>query len=124
MMAGTRRVLYLLDEILQGTNTAERQIAVRTILVQLLESGAIGAVTSHDLNLADADELKRAAVPVHFTEHFHEGPEGMSMQFDYTLRPGVATSRNALKLMKMIGIDTAPADSQAAGGGAESRKPK
>ena len=109
-MPGTR-VLYLLDEILQGTNTAERQIAVRTILSQLLESGAIGAVTSHDLNLADADELKRAAVAVHFTEHFHEGPEGMSMQFDYTLRPGVATSRNALKLMKMIGIDAAASDS-------------
>jgi hypothetical protein len=102
-------VLYLLDEILQGTNTAERQIAVRTILVQLLESGAIGAVTSHDLNLADADELKRAAVPVHFTEHFHEGPDGVSMHFDYRLRPGVATSRNALKLMKMIGIETPPA---------------
>ncbi len=111
MQTGAPRVLYLLDEILQGTNTAERQIAVRTILVQLLTSGAIGAVTSHDLSLADADDLRRAAVPVHFTEHFHEGPDGMSMQFDYTLRPGVATSRNALKLMKMIGIDAAPADS-------------
>jgi hypothetical protein len=98
-------LLYLLDELLQGTNTAERQIAVRTVLTQLLESGAIGAVTSHDLSLADADELRGVAVPVHFTEHFEEGPDGLTMTFDYRLRPGVATSRNALKLMKMIGLD-------------------
>lgn len=98
------RLLYLLDEILQGTNTAERQAAVRTILSQLLRSGAIGAVTSHDLNLADESPLREAANPVHFTEHFHEGPDGTSMSFDYLLRPGIATSRNALKLMKMIGI--------------------
>jgi hypothetical protein len=98
-------LLYLLDEILQGTNTSERQIAVRTILKRLLASRAIGAVTSHDLNLADAEDLQAAAVPVHFTEHFEEGPAGTTMTFDYTLRPGVATSRNALKLMKMIGIE-------------------
>jgi hypothetical protein len=105
------RVLYLLDEILQGTNTAERQIAVRTILLQLLQAGAVGAVTSHDLNLADSEDLQGPAVPVHFTEQFHEGPDGLWMQFDYRLLPGVATSRNALKLMKMIGIDAPPAAS-------------
>jgi hypothetical protein len=97
--------LYLLDELLQGTNTAERQIAVRIVLVQLIASRAIGAVTSHDLNLADADDLRRAAAAVHFTEHFEETADGLSMHFDYKLRPGVATSRNALKLMRMIGID-------------------
>jgi DNA mismatch repair ATPase MutS len=99
-------LLYLLDELLQGTNTAERQIAVRTVLRQLLASRAIGAVTSHDLNLADAEDLRRAAVPVHFTEHFEESPAGTEMTFDYRLRPGVATSRNALKLMRMIGIES------------------
>jgi hypothetical protein len=93
-------LLYLLDEILQGTNTAERQIAVRLILSQLLKANAIGAVTSHDLNLADEQPLDGAATPVHFEEHF----EGDAMTFDYRLRRGVATSRNALKLMKMIGI--------------------
>lgn len=97
-------LFYLLDEILQGTNTAERQIAVRTILSQLLRAHAIGAVTSHDLNLADEEPLASAAVAVHFEEHF----EGDRMTFDYRLRPGVATSRNALKLMKMIGIDAGP----------------
>ncbi|HSL22090.1 MAG TPA: MutS family DNA mismatch repair protein [Vicinamibacterales bacterium] len=93
-------LLYLLDEILQGTNTAERQIAVRTILAQLLESHAIGAVTSHDLNLVDEEPLQSAAVAVHFEEHL----ERDTMLFDYRLRPGVATSRNALKLMKLIGL--------------------
>ncbi len=95
-----RMPLYLLDEILQGTNTAERQIAVRTILAKLLRSQAIGAVTSHDLNLADDEPLASAASAVHFEEHFERG----TMTFDYRLRPGVATSRNALKLMRMIGI--------------------
>jgi ABC-type multidrug transport system fused ATPase/permease subunit len=92
--------LYLLDEILQGTNTAERQIAVRMILSELLRRRAIGAVTSHDLNLADEEPLASAAEAVHFEEHF----EGDTMTFDYRLRPGVATSRNALKLMKMMGL--------------------
>lgn len=98
--SGEATLLYLLDEILQGTNTAERQVAVRMVLGQLLESHAIGAVTSHDLNLADEEPLASAAVPVHFEEHF----DGDTMRFDYRLRPGVATSRNALKLMKMMGI--------------------
>jgi hypothetical protein len=98
--SGDGVVLYLLDEVLQGTNTAERQIAVRTILGELLRTGAIGAVTSHDLNLADEEPLSSAAVAVHFEEHF----DADTMTFDYRLRPGVATSRNALKLMKMMGI--------------------
>jgi hypothetical protein len=97
-------LLYLLDEILQGTNTAERQVAVRMILGELLRTRAIGAVTSHDLNLADEEPLAGAAVAVHFEEHF----EADTMTFDYRLRPGVATSRNALKLMKMMGIGALP----------------
>lgn len=97
-------LLYLLDEILQGTNTAERQIAVRMILGELLRTRAIGAVTSHDLSLADEESLAGAAVAVHFEEHF----EADTMTFDYRLRPGVATSRNALKLMKMVGIGALP----------------
>ncbi|MGE5815423.1 MAG: MutS-related protein [Acidobacteriota bacterium] len=100
---GNPLLLYLLDEILQGTNTAERQIAVRMILTELLRCPAIGAVTSHDLNLADEEPLASAAGPVHFEEHF----EGDTMTFDYRLRPGVATSRNALKLMRMMGLAAA-----------------
>jgi hypothetical protein len=97
-----RVLLYLLDEILQGTNSAERAIAVRAVARHLLESGAIGAMTTHDLTLTEDEPLESAARFVHFTETLDEGG---GMSFDYRLRPGVATSRNALRLMKMIGIE-------------------
>jgi DNA mismatch repair ATPase MutS len=94
--------LYLLDEILQGTNTAERRVAARTVIRRLLASGAMGAVTTHDLTLADADDLMEAAVPVHFTETVGSPAEGLS--FDYRLRPGIARSTNALKLLRLVGL--------------------
>jgi len=100
-------LLYLLDEILQGTNTAERQIAVRTILRHLLARSAIGALTSHDVSLAEADDIGSAADAVHFTEAVDGADQTARLSFDYRLRPGVATSRNALKLMRIIGLDAA-----------------
>ncbi len=95
-------VLYLLDEILQGTNSAERRIAARTVLRRLLRSGAIGAVTTHDLSLADAEDLNARAVPVHLTESVGDGNEGLT--FDYRLRTGIATSTNALRLLQLVGL--------------------
>lgn len=97
-----RTLLYLLDEILQGTNSAERAIAVRAVARHLLDAGAIGAMTTHDLNIAAEEPLKSAARLVHFTEIVDE--DG-AMRFDYRLRDGLATSRNALRLMQLIGID-------------------
>ena len=97
-----RVLVYLLDEILQGTNTAERAIAVRAVARHLLEAGAIGVMTTHDLALAESEPLDRAADLVHFTETVDE--QGR-MTFDYKLRPGIATSRNALRLMKLIGLE-------------------
>ena len=97
-----RVLLYLLDEILQGTNSAERSIAVRAVARHLLDSGAIGAMTTHDLTVAGEEPLSAAARLVHFTETVDD--QGR-MQFDYRLRDGLATSRNALRLMKLIGID-------------------
>lgn len=99
-----RTLLFLLDEILHGTNTGERQIAARHIIRHLLAQGAIGAVSTHDLALGDAPELADAAQPVHFTETFSRGPDGPAMHFDYRLRPGMATSTNALKLMELVGL--------------------
>jgi hypothetical protein len=99
---GRRVLVYLLDEILQGTNSAERGIAVRAVARHLLEAGAIGAMTTHDLNLAAEEPLKSAGVLVHFTEIVDAQAR---MRFDYRLRDGLATSRNALRLMQMIGID-------------------
>lgn len=95
-------VLYLLDEILQGTNSAERRIAARTVLRGLLRSGAIGAVTTHDLSLADAEDLNARAVPVHLTEFVGDGSDGLT--FDYRLRTGIATSTNALRLLELVGL--------------------
>ncbi len=97
-----RVLFYLLDEILQGTNSAERAIAVQAVARHLLDAGAIGAMTTHDLNLASEEPLKSHARLVHFTEIVNA--EG-GMSFDYTLRDGLATSRNALRLMQLIGID-------------------
>jgi len=108
-----RTELYLLDELLQGTNTAERQVAARTVIGHLLAAGAIGMVTTHDLSLAAAPELASAARPVHFTETVSGAPGAMTMTFDYRLRPGVATSVNALKLMELVGLGAPP---RAAGG--------
>jgi len=93
--------LYLLDEVLQGTNSVERATAVRAVAQHLIDAGAIGAMTTHDLALAGEEPLASAAVPVHFTEQVHA--DG-TMTFDYTLRAGVATSTNALRLMQLIGI--------------------
>lgn len=109
--AGQRPVLYLLDEILHGTNTAERQVAVREVLSHLLRSHAVGAISTHDLELAAAETLASAVVPVHFQETVH--PEGHvpPMTFDYRLREGIATSTNALKLVRLVGLGTAGATS-------------
>ncbi|MEM9293622.1 MAG: hypothetical protein AAGD01_18220 [Acidobacteriota bacterium] len=113
---GSPRVLYLLDEVLRGTNSAERRTAVETVVHHLLECGAIGAVTTHDLQLAESPLLQEAMVPVHFREEIHspdaqEGGDGKEevMTFDYQLRPGLATTTNALALLRLVGLgDGAP----------------
>ncbi len=102
---GGPRVLYLLDEVLQGTNTAERQVAVRRVLRHLLDLPTIGVVTTHDLELAACDELAAACHPVHFAEGVEQDGEGVRLVFDYRLQPGIATSRNALKLLRSVGLD-------------------
>lgn len=104
--AGERTLLYLLDEILHGTNTAERHVAAERVVRFLVDHGAIGAVSTHDLAMADSPELADAAHMVHFTENVERDDESgrLTMSFDYTLRPGVATSTNALALMEIVGL--------------------
>ena len=96
------QTLYLLDEILQGTNSAERRIAARAVLRRLLASGAVGAATTHDLTLADAEDLAARSVAVHCTEFVGEDDEGL--RFDYRLVAGIAKSTNALRLLKAAGL--------------------
>jgi DNA mismatch repair ATPase MutS len=99
-----RPVLYLLDEMLHGTNSVERRIAARVVLGHLLRAGAIGVVTTQDLALASEGALAQAARPVHFTESFRRSESVATMTFDYKLRPGLATSANALKLLELVGL--------------------
>ena len=96
-----RVLLYLLDEVLQGTNSVERDLAVRAVVRHLLDAGSIGVMTTHDLALAGEEPLRSTATLAHFTEQVQA--DG-TMTFDYRLRPGLATSTNALRLMQLIGI--------------------
>ncbi len=95
-------VLFLLDEILHGTNTRERLIGARAILRELLAQGAMGAVSTHDLGLGDLESEMPDRVR---NVHFEEQVENDLMTFDYRLRPGVVQSSNALRLMRVVGLD-------------------
>jgi len=103
-------VLYLLDEILQGTNSAERRTAARIVLDRLLKTESIGAVTTHDLTLADTESLRQRSVDVHFREDVETVDGRRTLTFDYRLRPGPATSRNALLLLEMVGLGSVKPD--------------
>lgn len=94
--------LYLVDEILQGTNSEERRVAGRRLIRHLLRSRAIGAVTTHDLELHRDPEVEAAAVLVHFRESLDDATGGLG--FDYRLRQGLATTRNALRLAERVGL--------------------
>ncbi|HEX7176614.1 MAG TPA: hypothetical protein VF240_15220 [Pyrinomonadaceae bacterium] len=95
-------VLFLLDEILHGTNSHDRRIGAEGVVRGLIERGAIGLVTTHDLTLARiADELAPQAANVHFEDHL----EGGKMSFDYQLRPGIVQRSNALELMRSVGLE-------------------
>ena len=94
-------VLFLLDEMLYGTNARERLIGSRATLAWLLEHDALGAVSTHDLALAD---LSGALADRATNVHFEEQVQGEAMSFDYRLRPGIVKSSNALRLMKELGL--------------------
>jgi DNA mismatch repair ATPase MutS len=99
---GSVPVLFLLDEILHGTNSHDRRIGAEGVVRGLLDRGAIGLVTTHDLALARvAEELAPLAANVHFEDRLEDG----KMTFDYRLRPGVVQRSNALELMRSVGLE-------------------
>lgn len=101
MAHGPRPLLFLLDELLHGTNSHDRGIGGRGVVTALLECGAIGLVTTHDLSLASiAESLAPRAANVHFADQFDHG----QMTFDYKMREGVVPHSNALGLMRAIGL--------------------
>ena len=98
---GERPLLFLLDEIFDGTNSAERRVGAEAVVRSLLCGNAIGLVTSHDLALAEiAVSLAPRAENVHFEDHL----EGERMAFDYKIKPGPVQKGNALGLMRAVGL--------------------
>jgi hypothetical protein len=99
---GSPPLLFLLDELFQGTNSADRRIGAEAVLRKLVNSNAIGLVTTHDLALTEiADQLAGRAANAHFEDHFENG----EMTFDYRMKPGVVRHTNALALMRAVGIE-------------------
>lgn len=94
-------VLFLLDELLQGTNSKDRRIGAEGVLRGLLERGAIGILTTHDLALTEMGELPKGALR---NVHFQDDLENGRMRFDFQLRAGVITKSNGLELMRSIGL--------------------
>jgi hypothetical protein len=93
--------LFLLDELFQGTNSHDRKIGAEALLLNLIDRGAIGLTTTHDLALtAIADQSGGRAVNVHFEDELKDG----ELIFDYRMKPGPVTHSNALALMKAVGL--------------------
>jgi DNA mismatch repair ATPase MutS len=102
LTGATRPLLFLLDELLHGTNSNDRRIGAQGVVHALVARGAVGLVTTHDLALAKiADELAPRGANAHFQDQIEDG----RMRFDYRLRPGVVEHSNALDLMRSVGLE-------------------
>lgn len=94
-------VLFLIDEILSGTNSRDRRIAAEAVVRTLIERGAIGALSTHDLALTEiANDAELRGVNVHMGSK----GDGNPMDFDYRLKPGISTESNALSIARMAGV--------------------
>ena len=104
--SGPMPLLFLLDELFHGTNSHDRVQGAAGVLRSLLDRGAIGLITTHDLALTTiADGLAPRAVNVHFQDWFEQN----EMTFDYLMKPGPVTRSNAIALMRAVGLDVAEA---------------
>jgi hypothetical protein len=101
LAAGATALLFLLDEVLQGTNSKDRRIGAEGILRAFIERGAIGLVSTHDLALTDITGLQADAL---HNVHFQDTLEHGRMSFDFKLCDGVVTKSNGLELMRSIGL--------------------
>jgi hypothetical protein len=103
MLEYSRRgpLLFLIDEILSGTNSRDRRFASEAVIRSLVESGAVGALSTHDLALTEI-----ALIPELAGSNVHMGsaPGGGPMDFDYRMKPGVTTETNALAIAAMMGV--------------------
>jgi hypothetical protein len=109
-LSRTSCTLFLLDEVLGGTNSNDRFWGAGAVIEQLAGSGAVGLVTTHDLALTQiVKSLDARAINVHFEEHY----QGDEMRFDYRMRPGVLTHTNGLNVMAALGLLPASKASEA-----------
>lgn len=98
---GGTPALFMLDEMLHGTNSHDRRIGAEAVIHSLLDAGALGLVTTHDLALADVADEDARMENVHFEDELVDG----RMRFDYRLKEGVVTRSNAIALMRAVGLD-------------------
>jgi DNA mismatch repair ATPase MutS len=96
-------MVFLFDELLEGTNSKDRRIGAEGLIRGLLKRRAIGIVTTHDLALT---EIASAVGNVLRNMHFEDQVVDEKMRFDYKLREGVVEKSNALELMRLIGLET------------------
>jgi len=101
-ISGSKPVFFLLDEILHGTNSLERQIGARWVIARLIQGGALGAVSTHDMGLAQLEPALMSRVTL---IHFRESVKNNEMSFDYKAHPGPVQAGNALRLMRRIGLE-------------------
>ena len=94
-------LLFLLDEILHGTNSHDRRIGAEALVRGLVERGAVGLVTTHDLALTELAGGTGSLANAHFEDQVRDG----EIAFDYRLRPGVVGHSNALALMRAVGLE-------------------
>ena len=99
-------VLFLLDEILHGTNAADRRQATQLVLRRLIAAKAAGLITTHDPAVSDGmvDRPRHG----HFTDTVTTNGAGVQMTFDYSLRAGPATTTNALRILELLGVSRTP----------------
>jgi DNA mismatch repair ATPase MutS len=102
LAGGDPPLLFLLDELLQGTNSKDRRIGAEGIVRALLSRGAIGLISTHDLALT---EITGAADSHIRNVHFQDELENGRITFDYKLREGVVAKSNGLELMRSVGLD-------------------
>ena len=101
--AGERPVLFLIDEILNGTNSTDRRIAAESVIGALVAGGAVGALSTHDLALTEiAERAELRGCNVHMQSENPEEP----LAFDYRVKPGILKQTNALAIVRMMGIAT------------------
>jgi DNA mismatch repair ATPase MutS len=102
LVKGPLPVLFLLDELLQGTNSHDRRIGAEAMVQNLVRQGAIGLVTTHDLALAQiADGLGSQAANYHFEDRIEDG----QLKFDYRLSQGIVRTSHAVELMRSVGLE-------------------